>query len=217
MSRGSRNLLAWITNELERLTRKGTQAYRDTGKRTARFIVQDVEEKLHVDRRGGHEIEKAGEGPRTPEHTEAPPAENSPPPSRLVDRSVPGERYFIQDTASPRLYAEGTVGRNGELQLALRTQLEDGQRSTLLRGAEQFQAILRFFEGKFASINGSWQYGSNLARFNELTASGVSPEVAAARTWTGRQADKAGFRTVKILDSQGDPGKYTTVKVQFTS
>ncbi|MFE9328634.1 hypothetical protein ACIHDR_47650 [Nocardia sp. NPDC052278] len=171
---------------------------------------------IGADEHGGHEIEKAGEG-LSPEHTGSTPHEESAPsPPRLIDRSIPGQRYYKQDTESPRLYSEGTVGPNGELYLTLRTQLENGQRSTLLRGAEQFQAILKYFEGDFTSILGNWQWGSNLARFNELTAQGFSPEAAAAKTWTGKQAANAGFRTIRVLNSQGDPGKYTTVQVEFT-
>lgn len=139
-----------------------------------------------------------------------------PAPSRLIDRSVPSERYFVQDPASPRFYAEGTVSPRGELSISIRTVLETGQRSTLLRGAEQFQNIVRFFRGQFTAIKGNWQFGTNLARFNELTAQGLSPEAAAARTWTGQQAAAAGFRTVRVQSLQGTPRKYTSVQVLFT-
>lgn len=151
-------------------------------------------------------------------------------PPRLIDRSVPGERYYQQDSARPRHYitsegfyaepknfhAEGFVNPHGELCIEIETKLEDGQRSTVLRGAEQFQSILKYFDGKFTSIRGSWVYGTNLARFNKLTAQGMSPVDAAAGTWTGGQAAEAGFRTVRILNSIGSPGKYEFVEVLFT-
>jgi RHS repeat-associated protein len=139
-----------------------------------------------------------------------------PAPPRLINLSTPGERYLVQDPASPRFYAEGTVSSHGELSISIRTVLETGQRSTLLTGAEQFQNIVRFFRGQFTSIKGNWQFGSNLARFNELTAQGLSAEEAAARTWTGQQAAAAGFKTVKVQNLQGTPGKYTSVQVLFT-
>lgn len=217
MSNGIGRLLALVRDELKRLTRKETEGWRDTEGSATRLVRRDVDEKVHADQRGRHGVDEAGEGLRAPEHRGSSPAEDSPSSPRLIDRSVPGERYFVQDTAHPRFYAEGNVSWRGELSISLRKQLEDGQRSTLLRGAEQFQAILKFFEGKFTSIKGNWQYGSNLARFNELTAQGASPEAAAARTWTGEQAAKAGFRTARILNSQGDPGRYTSVEAVFTN
>ncbi|WP_221937969.1 hypothetical protein [Nocardia otitidiscaviarum] len=178
--------------------------------RAARSRIADAAE------RGGHEIEKASEG-LSPDGAGPNPLEDSvPAPPLLIDRSIPGQRYYKQDPTSPRLYSEGTVGPGGELYMTIRTQLENGQRSELLKGAEQFRAIMKFFEGEFTSILGNWQWGSNLARFNELTARGLSSEVAAAQTWTGKQAASAGYRAVRLLNAQGDPGAYTTVEVEFT-
>jgi hypothetical protein len=134
---------------------------------------------------------------------------------RIVDRSVPGERYFVTDPASPRLYAEATLSPRRELSISIRTTLESGARSNLLRGAEQFERILTFFKGKFTSIKGNWQFGSNLAKFNELTGQGVSSAEAAARTWTGQQAAAAGYRRVSVQLLEGTPGRYTSVQVLF--
>lgn len=149
---------------------------------------------------------------------DATPPFGSPALPRLVNESGPG-RYFVKDTAHPRFIAEGSITPRGELSITLRAELETGQRSTLLKGYEQFQAILSFFEGQFTAIKGSWQFGSNLARFNELTAPGpgqLSPNAAAAATWSGQQAAAAGFRTVQVTNLQGTPGNYTTVQVLFT-
>ncbi|MEV0108680.1 hypothetical protein AB0H42_20400 [Nocardia sp. NPDC050799] len=176
--------------------------------RAARRTIGDASE------HGAREIEKASEG-RSPEHTGATPHEdNVHSPPRLIDRSIPGQRYYKQDTASPRLHAEGKV-LGSSLFVSLRTELENGQRSTLLNGAEQFQTILKFFEGKFTSIVGNWQFGSNLAGLNELTGKGLSLEVAAAKTWTGKQAAKAGFERVEIVNVEGSPGEYTSAMVEF--
>lgn len=137
---------------------------------------------------------------------------------RLVNESTTG-RYLVRDTAHPRFHAEATVSPRGELSISIRAELESGQRSALLKGYEQFQSILRFFEGQFTSIKGNWQYGSNLARFNELTAPGpgqLSPNAAAAATWTGQQAAAAGFPNARVTFTEGTPGKYTTVQVIFS-
>ncbi len=201
---------------MKSLTSAETEAWRKTGRDAVRFVERDVEAKLDAERLGSQGIANADERLRTPEHMGASSLEDVPPPPRLIDRSIPGERYYIQDTASPRFVAHGTVSRHGELSMDLRTQLEDGQRSTLLRGAEHFQAIVRFFDSEFTSLVSNWQYGTNLAHVNELTARGLSLEDAAARTWTGEQAEKAGFQMLRIVNSQGDPGRYTSVKVAFT-
>ncbi|MFI6368330.1 hypothetical protein ACIBG0_37015 [Nocardia sp. NPDC050630] len=200
---------------IELLSRRtGTHLYDTLGDvadevRAARRTIGDADE------HDGREIEKASEG-RSPEHAGATPLEdNVHSPPRLIDRSIPGQRYYKQDTANPRLHAEGKV-LGSSLFVSLRTKLENGQRSTLLNGAEQFQTILKFFEGKFTSIVGNWQFGSNLAGLNELTGKGLSLEAAAARTWTGKQAAKAGFERVEIVNVEGSPGEYTSAMVEFT-
>jgi hypothetical protein len=134
---------------------------------------------------------------------------------RLINRSVPGERYAVEDPANFRFMARGSVNASGELSIDLRMQLESGERSTLLRGSEQFQAILDFFRGKFTAFKGHWQAGSNLAKFNELTAEGVPEKVAAGLTWTGEQAKAAGYTKVTVQKTEGTPGHYTSVKVLF--
>jgi RHS repeat-associated protein len=136
--------------------------------------------------------------------------------SGLVDKSVPGERYFVEDPAHPRFYAEGTVSSRGELSISIRTELENGVRSSLLKGSEQFQKILKFFQGEFTSIKGNWQFGSNLEKFNELTGRGLSAEAAAAKTWTGERAVEAGFKTIKVQILEGTSGNYKSVQVLFT-
>lgn len=211
----SQQLQRMADNMIELLSRRtGPHLYDTLGDvadevRAARRTIGDASE------HGGREIEKASEG-RSPEHTEATPLEdNVHSPPRLIDRSIPGQRYYKQDSSNPRLHAEGKV-LGSSLFVSLRTKLENGQRSTLLSGEEQFQAILKFFEGKFTSIAGNWQFGSNLAGLNELTAKGLPPEAAAARTWTGKQAARAGFERVEIVNVQGSPGKYTSAMVEFT-
>jgi RHS repeat-associated protein len=84
------------------------------------------------------------------------------------------------------------------------------------RGHVLFKEMVNHFGTNARGVVGSWTYGSNLARFNELTAQGMSPEQAAAATWTGTQAAQNGFRTVTVIDKVGSPGAYTKVLVEFT-
>jgi hypothetical protein len=129
---------------------------------------------------------------------------------------VAGERYFVRDSSNPRFYAEGVVNRRGELSVSIRTTLENGVRSKLLKGYEQFQKIVAFFGNHVQSIKGNWQFGSNLAKINELTIGGkLSLQEAAAQTWTAQQAGAAGFGRITVIGAEGTPGKYTTVQVLF--
>jgi hypothetical protein len=106
--------------------------------------------------------------------------------------------------------------REGELELSIRTRLEDGTRGTI-RGAEQFQSILDHFGvSNIRTIKGSWSYGDNLAAFNKAISEGLTPQAAAAGTWTGQQAAQAGFGSVRVGRTYGQPGAYTKVEVYFT-
>ncbi|WP_157129513.1 hypothetical protein [Nocardia amamiensis] len=59
-------VLAQILNDLKRLTSKAAEDWRDTGKGVAGFAVRDVDEKVHLDQHGRHEIEKASDGAPEP-------------------------------------------------------------------------------------------------------------------------------------------------------
>jgi len=147
------------------------------------------------------------------------------PRSKLVDRSVPGERYYVEDkftknSLNKEFYAEGSVNSlREELSISMRTEVETlgiSERSTLLRGAEQFQMILKYFEGKFTSIRGNWTFGSNLNTVNKLTGKGMLIEEAVTKTWTAEQARAAGYPKATIVGKPvGTPGNYTEVQVLF--
>ena len=85
------------------------------------------------------------------------------------------------------------------------------------RGHVLFQAMINYFGTRARGVIGSWTYGTNLAKFNELTAQRLTFEQAVAGTWTGIQALENGFRTVTIIGTPtGTPGAYTRVLVEFT-
>jgi hypothetical protein len=52
--------------------------------------------------------------------------------------------------------------------------------------------------------------------FNKSILAGMSPEAAAAATWTGQQAAKLGFTNVRVLETTGAHGAFESVKVAFT-
>lgn len=135
-------------------------------------------------------------------------------PPRLV---TSGRRDFfaMSDSSNPRFQATGALTEDGVLTITMRTIL-NGVRSTVLRGSEAYQTIVRHFGSAVRAIKGSWSYGDNLAAFNELTARGVSPEAAALRTWSGQQASSLGFGRVSVTSLEGTAGNYTKVEVLFT-
>ena len=64
-------------------------------------------------------------------------------------------------------------------------------------------------------IRGNWLDGDNLKTFNELTEQGISPEVAAAKTFTGKMAAEHGFTKVEIISTVGKPGQYVCAEVIY--
>ena len=133
---------------------------------------------------------------------------------RVVNRSSP-DRYYVVDASSKKFYAEAHLEGEGELSLSLRTVDDAGQRSTVLRGQEQFKSAMVYFGGRVKSVRGAWNYGDNLKKFNELTAAGKTAEEAAVATWTGEQAVAAGYRNVAVVKLEGSAGSYTKVEVLF--
>jgi len=132
----------------------------------------------------------------------------------LIDETT-DDRYYVRDSSNNRFKAFAIVSPDGLLEIDLRTKLEDGTRSIVLHGAEQFRRILRHFAGRFRGIRGNWQHGDNLKVFNRTTAAGMTSEEAALQTWTGRQAQAAGFSRVENIRAFGSPGVYTDVRVDF--
>lgn len=131
----------------------------------------------------------------------------------LISR-ITEDRYLVSDASNIRFQAFAYV-ENGFLQITLRTKLENGTRSKVLQGAEQFQLILQHFTGRFHAIRGNWVYGDNLRSFNVGVAAGMSLEQAALQTWTGRQATAAGFGRVEIVEVYDLLGSFSQVKVNF--
>lgn len=82
-------------------------------------------------------------------------------------------------------------------------------------GREMFDMAMEHFGSRVRKIEGNWFHGTNLNKFNEQTARGVPASVAAAQTWTGRQAARYGFTAVESVDARGTPGAYTRVTARF--
>lgn len=66
------------------------------------------------------------------------------------------------------------------------------------------------------AIQGNWTYGDNLAKFNELTANGATPEAAAAQTLTGQRAKDYGFTQISLVsEPKGTVDHYTEVRIKL--
>ncbi len=105
-----------------------------------------------------------------------------------------------------------------------------GRRSGSLFGKEEFLEAKRHFEqangsGSVKGVQGRWGAGEdNLntfnQRFNLWKGRGLSDEAAmteaARKTKTGERAGAAGFKNVKVTRTEGSPGAFTNVEVEFT-
>ncbi len=124
-------------------------------------------------------------------------------------------RYSVSDPVCASFYARGEIEEE-ELLIDLRTELESGERSAVLNGADQLRKILAHFFPRYKSVRVSWWFGENLVTFNRALAAGATPEVAAQRTVFGHQVALAGFSRAQILSLEGSPARYTKVIVSFS-
>jgi hypothetical protein len=84
-----------------------------------------------------------------------------------------------------------------------------------MRGTEMFAQMMKHFGSNVKGVRGSWHYGDNLAAVNKLTSEGMSLSEAALQTWTARRAAEHGFKSVRVLESEGSAGAYKSVNVVF--
>ncbi len=111
----------------------------------------------------------------------------------------------------------GTVSNSdGNLNLFIQTK-ETGLSG---RGGDVFKSLVKHAQGKggVSGINGVWSegsLGSNLRSFNKAVQSGLSPQEAAFKTFTGENARALGFDNVQIHRLEGTPGNYTSVELTF--
>lgn len=131
-----------------------------------------------------------------------------------VITNVASDSYHAVDSTNPRFSAHGTL-YEGELEMTIRTKLEDGTRSAVLRGAEQYRAILDHFGDRVQTIKDSYSYGDNLVQINEMTEAGTKLEEAVTRTFAGRMAAEKGFGVAKVTGLRSARGVYESVKVIF--
>ena len=155
-----------------------------------------------------------------------PPAPSEP---YLDDLRTTKDKYDKFDSSHPTFKAFATLEdlpRYPELGMGilitLRTREVDDNgkvtaQSTVVKGAEQFRAILDHFKGRFDSVRGSWSYGDNLDEFNKnKVEKRMDDEKAALETWTGRRAREAGFTRAKVIKlTPGTGPPYDTVGVVF--
>jgi hypothetical protein len=123
-------------------------------------------------------------------------------------------RYSVSDPVDSRFHATAQV-EDEELLIDIRTELESGERSTVLIGHYQLRKILAHFHPRYKSIRTSWWFGENLATFNRGVVVGATPEEAALGTPLGHQVALAGFSRAAILSFEGFSARYTKIVVRF--
>jgi hypothetical protein len=123
-------------------------------------------------------------------------------------------RYSVSDPTDPRFQVTAVI-EGGELLIDVRTEIESGERSAALNGADQVRKILAHFFPRYTSVRASWWFGENLVAFNRASAAGATPEQAAVRTPLGHQLALAGYPRASIRSLEGFPARYTKIVVSF--
>ncbi len=103
----------------------------------------------------------------------------------------------------------------GDLDITLRTKLENGTRSKVLKAKEHYRNIVNHFGDRTQRIKSKWSYGDNLEHFNALKAMGFSDEDAVWGTWSGRMSKENGFGKIQRIRTIGNPPNYMDVEVIF--
>lgn len=138
--------------------------------------------------------------------------------------SVEDGRFFVTAEIMPNGVSFLGEPVPGQRTLSINLHLKDKHGRSQLRGKEEFQKVLKHFEGRFDQIRGVWmepigraELSDNLAEINRLTQgpNALAPEEAARQTWSGQQAVAAGYSKVEIQELDGEPGHYTEVTVLF--
>jgi hypothetical protein len=155
----------------------------------------------------------------------------------LVEVDI-GPRHYVKKESF------GDVGAAGEEQARYHVNIQldengmmnadfvlrgSGRRSGSLFGKREFLEAKQHFErsngpGSMKGIRGKWGDGDNLQTFNDRfklwKSRGLPDEQAmieaAKKTKTGEWAGAAGFKNVKIIKTEGSPGSFTNVEVEFT-
>lgn len=89
--------------------------------------------------------------------------------------------------------------RRGILHMYLLTRNERGEHTTPFSGSDALHEIVAHFGlPNIQAVVGSWGWGTNFETFNHLVARGLSPEIAALRTWSGKKISNLGLTEVEI-------------------
>lgn len=107
---------------------------------------------------------------------------------------------------------EGSIDEDGIIDFWVRA-----EKGRTPRGAQMFRAMFRALSsiGDIQGIRGSWGRVGGLAdnfnTYKNLVAEGMDPKLAALKTFTGKMAERSGFRTVSIVKDND-----FFVEVEFT-
>ncbi len=117
-----------------------------------------------------------------------------------------GETFSAHVSGSDGVLAE--LGQDGILDLYIKAG------PSTPRGGVMFREALAAFGPNVRGIRGTWLGGGELSTnfdaFRAAVQSGLAPEVAAFRTFTGEMARRAGFTSARIVEDSG-----TRVVVEF--
>jgi hypothetical protein len=134
--------------------------------------------------------------------------------------------YRAEDRADPRFHIEGVITHVGDyLVFRIRTRILSTKERSAISPADFFDSMMQHFTDKGlppAYLRGIWndndpEYTSNLHMFNAAVPRGDDLDTAAAKTFTGRMANRWHYSVVTVLraEPQHHPGRYTDVIATF--
>lgn len=143
--------------------------------------------------------------------------------ARRISSEMSSTRYLVRDSLSPKklyFHAELIEPSRTLNVVGMRTRRPDGTYSTVLRGEDEWRAMMVHFSGRVDRIRGFFfddpNGNENLRQLNAaIREKGLGLDEAVFSTPMGRWADDSDFHHVKIGTRRGSPGFYSEVEVYF--
>lgn len=134
---------------------------------------------------------------------------------------IRGNRTFqriLKNPSGTDFRAEAYITSSGILNILIVTRDENGNLISSKSGTDIYREIMAQFGASANGVVGRWNWGTNLAEVNRLTAPPISASLdeAVKKTWAARALEKYGLTRVEVAEAFGQPGAYSGVIVLFT-
>ena len=129
-------------------------------------------------------------------------------------RKATATEFELVNPSKQSNFILGELVSGGQVSFIIENLPKDG---TGCPGKWMFDQMMTHFGSSVTAVQGFWigPLSDNLKQLNSLTAGGMSLEVAAKGTWTGKRAADWGYPQVQVQSTMGTPGNYSKVHVLF--